>query len=94
MIFKSLLLAISYCHEKDVVHRDIKPENIMITSDHEIKFVDFGLASIKKSKNALKCVGTLYYMAPEVFRGNYDEKCDMWSLGVLLYVLLSGYLPF
>lgn len=78
-----------------VVHRDIKPENIMLSKDGEIKLIDFGLSQRTQGNRKLKTVaGTPYYMAPEVLEGNYDYKCDLWSLGVLLYVFMSGYLPF
>ena len=67
----------------------------MITSSDEIKIIDFGLSKRHKQGEKLHNVaGTPYYMAPEVLEGDYDEKCDVWSLGVLLYVLMSGYLPF
>jgi len=93
---KKLVRAINHCHANGVVHRDIKPENIMIGADNEIKLIDFGLSKIDKSKNQhlTTIAGTPYYMAPEVLEGDYNNKCDIWSLGVLMYVLLSGYLPF
>ena len=93
---KKLVRAINHCHANGVVHRDIKPENIMIGADKEIKLIDFGLSKIDKSKNQhlTTIAGTPYYMAPEVLEGDYNNKCDIWSLGVLMYVLVSGYLPF
>jgi calcium-dependent protein kinase len=93
---KKLLRAITHCHSNGVVHRDIKPENIMIGGDGEIKLIDFGLSekSVKKDASLHTIAGTPYYMAPEVLEGDYNFKCDIWSLGVLMYVLLSGYLPF
>lgn len=82
-------------HSQGVVHRDIKPENIMISMDGEIKLIDFGLSKRQDGNNKLKTIaGTPYYMAPEVLNGVYDSKVDIWSLGVLLYVFMSGYLPF
>ena len=93
---KQLFKAIAHCHASNVVHRDIKPENIMITDDDEVKLIDFGLSKIKKqTKQMMHTVaGTPFYMAPEVLNENYGTKADIWSLGVLLYVLVSGYLPF
>ncbi|CAD8062120.1 unnamed protein product [Paramecium sonneborni] len=99
-IMKKIVSAVSYIHSQGIVHRDIKAENIMITSkkeDGEPKLIDFGLANkfdtshIKRLKSF---AGTPMYMAPEIIKGSYDEKCDIWSLGVLLFTLLSGHLPF
>ena len=82
-------------HSEGVVHRDIKPENVMLTKEGELKLIDFGLSQRTEGDNKLKTIaGTPYYTAPEVLDGHYDYKCDMWSLGVLLYVFMSGYLPF
>lgn len=93
---KKLLRAINHCHASGVVHRDIKPENVMYGRDGEIKLIDFGLSKSYKGKHTqlTTIAGTPYYMAPEVIEGDYTEQCDVWSLGVLMYVLLSGYLPF
>lgn len=78
-----------------MVHRDIKPENIMLAANDELKLIDFGLSKRQEGNKKLKTIaGTPYYMAPEVLDGQYDSKCDTWSLGVLLYVFMSGYLPF
>lgn len=67
----------------------------MLSKEGEIKLIDFGLSQRTKENQKLKTVaGTPYYMAPEVLDGHYDYKCDVWSLGVLLYVFMSGYLPF
>lgn len=93
---EELFRAINHCHANGIVHRDIKPENIMIGKDGNIKLIDFGLSKRSKNKNQLlsTIAGTPYYMAPEVLDGEYNYHADIWSLGVLLYVLLSGYLPF
>jgi calcium-dependent protein kinase len=93
---RKLLGACHHMHSQGVVHRDIKPENIMLDATGEIKLIDFGLSKKQKDgKKMLKTVlGTPYYMAPEVLDGKYDNKCDIWALGVLLYVFMSGYLPF
>lgn len=99
-VIKQILSAIAYCHSKNVVHRDLKPENVLITSIQEdgkvnVKIVDFGAALFMSSEIKLKeTMGTPYYIAPEVIKGNYTEKCDVWSIGVILYILLSGTAPF
>lgn len=89
-----LLKAINHCHSEGIAHRDIKPENIMITEDGDLKLIDFGLSKQVKDKKMKTIVGTPYYIAPEVLKGKYGVKCDIWSLGVIMYILLSGYLPF
>lgn len=67
----------------------------MLTSANELKFIDFGLAKrFVKGKELKTIAGTPHYIAPEVIEGHYTDKCDMWSLGVILYVLMCGYLPF
>lgn len=91
---KDLFSAINHCHAQGIIHRDIKPENIMITDDDSVRLIDFGLSKASKKKNLHTIAGTPYYMAPEVLEGNYGTKADIWSLGVLLYCLVSGYLPF
>ncbi|XP_074285971.1 serine/threonine-protein kinase PEPKR2-like [Silene latifolia] len=94
-ILKELVLVIKYCHEMGVVHRDIKPENVLLTSSGSLKLADFGLAvriSIGQSLSGV--VGTPAYVAPEVLSGEYSEKVDIWSAGVLLHALLLGVLPF
>jgi calcium-dependent protein kinase len=98
-IISQLLSAIIYCHERGIVHRDLKPENILMGPTKEgryrIKIIDFGTAQSFKKDTKLKSVlGTPYYIAPEVLLRNYDEKCDVWSCGVILYILLSGTVPF
>ncbi|KAL0357037.1 UNVERIFIED_CONTAM: Serine/threonine-protein kinase PEPKR2 [Sesamum calycinum] len=94
-IIKELMLAIRYCHEMGVVHRDIKPENILLTSSGQMKLADFGLAvRILDGQRLTGVVGSPAYVAPEVLMGNYSEKVDIWSAGVLLHALLVGVLPF
>jgi calcium-dependent protein kinase len=76
------------------VHRDIKPENILIEkkgSQMHIKLIDFGTATFYGSGNCIKgAYGTVYYIAPEILTGRYTEKCDLWSCGVIMYILLIG----
>ena len=100
-IMKQVLSAITYCHAKGVVHRDLKPENILIdsinpTGEINVKLIDFGTALFFSPSSARmkEILGTPYYIAPEVIEGNYSEKCDMWSAGVILFILLSGTPPF
>lgn len=97
-IMKQVLSAISYSHKNNIVHRDLKPENILLddnSKDLFIKIIDWGCAvSFSTDKKMHEADGTAYYIAPEVLREEYDEKCDVWSCGVIMYILLSGELPF
>jgi len=109
-LFQQLCDAVKYLHEKNMVHRDLKPENILLDSkDRETmvaKIADFGLARQNmKSRDCRTFCGTPHYFAPEVIntfkdnesgngKGGYDRQADLWSLGVILYILLSGIPPF
>ena len=97
IIMKQLMSAICYCHENRIVHRDLKPENILIDKleDLKIKIIDWGCAKrIKKNEKLNQIEGSSYYIAPEVIRGEYNEKCDIWACGIIFYILLCGYPPF
>jgi len=98
LIIRDILDAIAYCHSKGIVHRDLKPENFLFSTKSEgapIKIIDFGLSRHNDANHAMKTkVGTPYYVAPEVLRRDYTEGCDIWSIGVISYILLCGYPPF
>jgi calcium-dependent protein kinase len=96
-VMKQLMSAINYIHTSNIVHRDLKPENILLDTkkNNIIKIIDWGTARFfEKNKKMNKVSGTPYYIAPEVLFEKYDEKCDVWSCGVILYILLCGYPPF
>lgn len=98
LIYYQLMSAVSYCHEKSIIHRDLKPENILLEEKGDslnIKIADFGSSCFFDPKKKLQNLfGTAYYIAPEVLRGGYTEKCDLWSCGVILFVLLTGCAPY
>jgi calcium-dependent protein kinase len=102
IIMKQLLSSVCYIHSKGIVHRDLKPENILLESDMKgdlnIKLIDFGTSNYyernKKANKLTLKVGTPYYIAPEVLKKDYNHKCDLWSCGVIMYLLLSGQPPF
>ena len=97
ILFK-LTHAISHCHSRGIVHRDIKAENVLFETKskdkNDVKIIDFGLARKKVDHTLHSIVGTPGYVAPEVLEGTYGRKCDIWALGVLLYVMLYGKYPF
>ena len=99
-VMYQLFSAVCFCHEKGIAHRDLKPENLLIDSiasngEVFIKVIDFGTSTLfNKEKKMSARLGTPYYIAPEVLNMEYDEKCDLWSCGVILYILLSGSPPF
>ena len=105
ILFYQVFSGLCYLHENEILHRDIKPENILISkkeidllTDEEyfwIEIIDFGTAEIfGQDKNIKEIVGSSYYIAPEVLNNEYSEKCDTWSVGVILYMFLVGSPPF
>ena len=97
-ITTSILSAIAYMHSRKITHRDLKYENIMFVSSHpqsDVKIIDFGLSKKYGDNEKMHdTVGTIYSMSPEVLRGDYSFRSDVWSTGVLLFMLLSSSMPF
>ena len=99
-IIRQMISAVEYCHNNGIAHRDLKPENLLYLNqgsedNNPIKVIDFGLSQVISHQRKLKTkVGTAYYVSPEILEGSYSEKCDIWSAGVILYILLSGDPPF
>lgn len=101
-IMKQIMSAIIYLHKKMIMHRDLKPENILFESRNRIsestlniKLADFGSANyFNPLEHYTLKVGTPYYIAPEVLKKKYDFKCDIWSCGIIFYIMLCGYPPF
>lgn len=97
-IMNQLFCAVVYFHSQNVIHRDLKPENLLIEGDLDefiIKIGDFGNSVIFDLKTKISGIfGSLFYIAPEVLENKYNEKCDEWSCGIILYILLSGRPPF
>lgn len=99
---EKMLKAVNHLHENNISHRDIKPQNFLFennSEDAELKLIDFGLSKQFKRDNIDRTrmtsfVGTPLYIAPEVINGNYGEKCDVWGLGVVFYLMLTGTYPF
>ena len=108
-ILSQMLSAVAYLHANEVIHMDLKPENVLFISkkDQNIKLIDFALAQATVGDQSLKilgrplpsvgqpqALGTAYYIAPEVLTGKFDTSCDIWSLGCILYLMLTGVPPF
>ena len=87
-----LLSAVKYLHDQNICHRDLKPENVLFKredDDTQIKIIDFGLSKrLKAGERMRKKLGTPYYLAPEILEEDYGIEVDMWSIGVIAYVLL------
>ena len=105
VLFYQVFSGLCYLHEKKILHRDLKLENLMVSEVEKdlvtgeeyfwIKIIDFGTAKIfQKNKTEKTIIGSSYYIAPEVLRKKYNEKCDTWSVGVILYMTLAGCAPF
>jgi calcium-dependent protein kinase len=97
-LVKQMVSAVRYLHSKGIIHRDLKLENFLFSSqepDSELKMIDFGLSKhFELGQSLHDKVGTPYTVAPEIIQGAYDEKCDVWAVGVITYLLLSGETPF
>lgn len=98
IVMVQILSVVAFCHFQGVVHRDLKPENFLFTSKEEnssLKAIDFGLSDYVKPDERLNdIVGSAYYVAPEVLHRSYGTEADMWSIGVIAYILLCGSRPF
>jgi calcium-dependent protein kinase len=98
-IMYQIISAVNYCHKMKIIHRDLKPENILIKKDEDgfyrVKVCDFGTSKAFKIGDTEKqLVGSAYYIAPEVIQKKYNLKCDLWSCGVIMFVLLTKKPPF
>ena len=98
VVMYQLLLAVNYFHSKNVIHRDLKPENILITRKddkgfYHVRVIDFGIACLTNER-LTSISGSINYMAPEIFNNDYQNECDLWSCGVIMFRLLTGVAPF
>ena len=97
-ISKQVAAALRVAHKNKIIHRDVKPHNIMITTDGVVKLADFGIARAVNDttlSTGSKIVGSVHYFSPEQARGNYvDERSDIYSLGIVMYEMLTGKVPF
>lgn len=97
-VMKNVIMGVSYLHSLRIVHRDLKPENILVTEKDEdviVKIIDFDTAARLNEVGVVSGLfGTAYYMAPELLQPEYNEKCDMWSVGIIMFNLLTGLMPY
>lgn len=95
-IMKSLMSSLAHCHARGICHRDVKPDNVLFDSSYKLRLADFGSAEwFGDGRTMTGVVGTPYYVAPEVLMGmGYNEKVDVWSAGVIMYIMLAGFAPF
>jgi len=97
IFMKQILSGVHYLHSHNIIHRDLKPENLLLVNQTtcDLKLIDFGLSCrFEKDETFSAKAGTCFYIAPEVLAGRYNESCDYWSCGVILYIMLCGYPPF
>ena len=98
-IMHQILSVVNYCHKMKIIHRDLKPENILINKNEnglvKIKICDFGTSLMfNRGEIQDQIVGSIYYIAPEIIQKKYNSKCDLWSCGIIMYILLTGVPPF
>lgn len=98
-MFRQIVSAVAYVHSQGYAHRDLKPENLLFDEYHKLKLIDFGLCAKPKGNkdyHLQTCCGSLAYAAPELIQGKsyLGSEADVWSMGILLYVLMCGFLPF
>ncbi|KAI8620555.1 kinase-like domain-containing protein [Chytriomyces sp. MP71] len=96
-IFRQIISAVDYCHQSSVIHRDLKPENLLLDNERNIKIIDFGFVNLYDPENVLKTFcGSPFYASPEMILGKkyVGPEVDVWSMGVILFALLAGKLPF
>jgi serine/threonine-protein kinase HSL1, negative regulator of Swe1 kinase len=96
--FRQIMTALEYCHSFNICHRDLKPENILLKGDGQIKIADFGMAALQQNPThqLRTACGSPHYAAPELLRHQYykGSAVDIWSMGVILFAMLAGHLPF
>ncbi|KAL4794934.1 hypothetical protein BDV19DRAFT_389824 [Aspergillus venezuelensis] len=96
-IFRQIIAGLGYCHRFNICHRDLKPENILLDGAHNVKLADFGMAALQPAGHWLNTsCGSPHYAAPEIIYGRKyrGDRADIWSCGIILYALLTGFLPF